>query len=86
MEWTGDSVKSAALASRSQAGLLGGFMLTQHVASLAPFSRDTLVGYLTPSISSDLDISPSKFCVIKLLRLVFPEWTGEPYKVGALLK
>lgn len=79
-------MKSRALSFCSQAGLLDGFKLTSGMASLAVFSWEALVFYLTPSISSDLSISPSKFCIIKLLRLVFPEWTEETYKVRALLK
>lgn len=79
-------MKSRVLPFCSQAGLLDRFRLTSGVASIALFSWEALVDYLTPGISCDRSISPSKFCVIKLLRLVFPEWTKEPYKVRALLK
>lgn len=70
----------------SQAGLLDGLKLASGMASISLFFWEALVDYLTPSIRSDLSISPSKLCVIKLLRFVSPEWTEEPYKVRALLK
>lgn len=70
-------MKTVAHSFCSQPGPLDGLALTSAVALIA-LLWEALVDYLTLGIRSDLSISLSKLCVIKLLEFVSPDWTEEP--------